>query len=502
MDTKDAITQEFDNYAHLLNDLVNKETDYAKSYKFIDFKQRTYTTLKHLGVDRFDELLRQALLRNFDTDEALDLAPFLIKEAESLTRIPIAVVTQHPVGHGGFHSGALGNGRPEVRWIYDCGSHSVSGKNTLKKIIEKYTESITSNNSLLDILFISHFHNDHFSGIENLLKCIKVDTVVIPYITPVHVFSIMAEVAANDTLYELALSILLKQKQWFTEMGVNRIIRVRPNVIQKEREAILPDPIAGSKFIISSPNGELLDYPIHNGNTFIDIDSGSLFYFHVGQIWTDWVFIPHTSSATQDSIGRARQAAKEFCNLDPESPEFLDTLTTLLNDNKKIKNLRDIYYKYGLGDANAVTLSLYCGPKNNNKTNRHIITYEEKYKQTNRPGGWLLTGDAKLGNHRRLKDFCECYTNIGHNIGNLMLPHHGSNANFDLKILEIAPNARLFVTANSNDYLHPHEDVRDKVNNSISIVTESDSSELREISGPDAINDDNFNISELFTSWV
>jgi hypothetical protein len=40
------------------------------------------------------------------------------RETGPLAITPFAVVRQEPVGHGGFHTGALGTNRPFFRWVY------------------------------------------------------------------------------------------------------------------------------------------------------------------------------------------------------------------------------------------------------------------------------------------------------------------------------------------------------------------------------------------------
>ena len=71
-----------------------------------------------------------------------------------------------------------------------------------------------------------------------------------------------------------------------------------------------------------------------------------------------------------------------------------------LRDSKQRRALKQLYEANGLGDANAVSLSLYSGPM------REPRITQRNNASMSRPGvhdraGWLLSGDSKLGNQTR-----------------------------------------------------------------------------------------------------
>ena len=83
--------------------------------------------------------------------------------------------TFHPVGQGAFYSEEFelpDHGR--FRIVYDCGSKTLS-KSNLKKLIK----SDFAGDMTVDILFISHFDEDHINGVEFL----KPKTVVVPFLS-------------------------------------------------------------------------------------------------------------------------------------------------------------------------------------------------------------------------------------------------------------------------------------------------------------------------------
>jgi hypothetical protein len=124
----------------------------------------------------------------------IDRNNVLRQEASVNTKLlpttPIAVVCQEPVGHGGFHTGTLGLNEPLFRWVYDCGSWTK--RSALQRQVDDFVRRCGQTNDRetdVDLLFISHFHADHISGIATLIGepaniRLRVHTAVIPYISP------------------------------------------------------------------------------------------------------------------------------------------------------------------------------------------------------------------------------------------------------------------------------------------------------------------------------
>lgn len=86
--------------------------------------------------------------------------------------------TIHPIGQGAFYTETLH--RPgsidDKHIVCDCGSKS--SLNNLEKEIDNYFLKDT----VIDVLFISHFHEDHVNGIKHLAERCKIHNVVVPQI--------------------------------------------------------------------------------------------------------------------------------------------------------------------------------------------------------------------------------------------------------------------------------------------------------------------------------
>lgn len=97
-----------------------------------------------------------------------------------------------PVGQGLFGYGSLhgpdspwpkSGSIPFFQWVYDCGTNSRPQGAILDRALDIF-DTRRNRRARLDLLFISHFHEDHVSGIKKLLQRVgRVGTVVLPYIT-------------------------------------------------------------------------------------------------------------------------------------------------------------------------------------------------------------------------------------------------------------------------------------------------------------------------------
>jgi len=93
----------------------------------------------------------------------------------------------HAVGQGLFYSGRLTTQEGIYNFVYDCGSHHYRRYHkALNQEIQQYLEGLE--NGGIDLLILSHLHEDHVSGLgillerESVRSCI--DTVILPYFSP------------------------------------------------------------------------------------------------------------------------------------------------------------------------------------------------------------------------------------------------------------------------------------------------------------------------------
>lgn len=101
--------------------------------------------------------------------------------------------TIYPVGHGTFCCEIIKplSADKEFVMVYDCGAKTSAGKEAIREYVEADFEG-----KKIDLLCISHFDQDHISGLWSLEPCITSETIVlIPF------FESILEVLENGTPY-------------------------------------------------------------------------------------------------------------------------------------------------------------------------------------------------------------------------------------------------------------------------------------------------------------
>lgn len=128
------------------------------------------------------------------------------------------------VGQGLFSSGSISNNNSEkFNWVYDCGAVK-SARQYLNHSISKMRSELKDNEPI-DLLVISHFDEDHISGLGDLLLGKKVKRLVIPYF-PLWkrlILADMANIPFNSPLFRFYLNpieyILENFSDSFSEEG-------------------------------------------------------------------------------------------------------------------------------------------------------------------------------------------------------------------------------------------------------------------------------------------
>jgi hypothetical protein len=409
------------------------------------------------------------------------------------SKVPYAVVRQNAVGHGGFHTGTLAIEYHRLHWIYDCGSWKRQGR--LIECIDKFVARIASDR--VDLLFISHFDADHVGGLRRLLENIRarVDTVVVPYLGSDDIFVVLAGALANNRCPRDFVDQVVDPVAWFHQFGVRRVIRLRPPSAPDGLDGggAPADPDAGGPPslpgkgkdgtqglvpVFVRPDGKWLG----NGKSVV-AEAGTVAGVLTDQGWADWWFVPFVHPVSIRTKRRLRRVAKTVVRGSPGGHTFKKRLLKLLRSQKGRRQLKQIYLEQELGDANAVTLSLYEGPRPEIHEARISLGTDSKPKSE--AVGWLLTGDAKLQHYDRRSKWLSFFRPSRSAVGTLMLPHHGSAHNFHPTILAAGnEDTRLFITADENDETRPYREVRDGVGRGILKVSESPPTALIELSGP------------------
>jgi hypothetical protein len=389
---------------------------------------------------------------------------------------------QHTVGQGCFHSGALvESGGRQLSYIYDCGAMA-RYRGPREREIRSYLKGV-GRNSTLGIVFLSHVHADHINGVTQLLKDrkrLRVDTIMLPLINVAERLMAFGRTLAVDAASAQSAfyqSFIVDPVAALSGFGPRQIIVVRSGGADggapgSGDDADLPrldgPPITGP----DTEDGKLAWKLVGTGAVHVrHPPSGS------GQQGPAQYEVPDTTAVMSGGIAGAWLLAPFVDPMVKASRKaFLDALATecsvprsqienWLNNTANVQNLvttdRDLLvaaYSAVSKDFNLTSLCLYSGPARGTtlglpRSRRGIFGCV--HADNERPG-WLGTGDAALKQASRRNAMLRHYGSLVREVGTLLLPHHGSDHNFDPALLRrIRPEVCVASADRYSNWKHP-----------------------------------------------
>lgn len=89
----------------------------------------------------------------------------------------------HPVGQGLLHSGILRQGRRKpFGWVYDCGTRSSQTDLEVELNLIPTALSAAGGGATLGLVTLSHFDQDHVSGLVHLLGIVQIEILLLPFL--------------------------------------------------------------------------------------------------------------------------------------------------------------------------------------------------------------------------------------------------------------------------------------------------------------------------------
>ena len=383
---------------------------------------------------------------------------------------------QHPVGQGFFHTGALSLGQDTFRYAYDCGSEHIG---PLIQCIQAYIATLPESQSkprTLDVLFVSHLHNDHVNGIDKLLSEVRVETVVLPYLSDAERLVLLAKSLEGPFVSASFVQLLSNPPRWFGDHGVKRIILIKGDKRHSLKIPSLLEPIFPQDAKIRIKKLHLEDRMFKNAKA-TKVSDGSkikvLIMSHSNplKIMADDVFMLNWSFITfvhpeDTKIKSFRKAVKKSFGKFPPPQKWL---VNIVQDSKMRLRLLSCYEKIRR-NHNLISLSLYSGPIILSPNFHTQVWYEPNTswimnphkaleQPENRRCAWLGTGDSNLRARSRRSQFMRHFEPVSDFVDSLALPHHGSNKNFDPEILNLGAHICVIASGINNQYGHPSPEV-------------------------------------------
>ena len=374
-----------------------------------------------------------------------------IKDFWAESRFCKMVRTFHPVGHGAFYTEKFYDENNEQLFcaVYDCGCFEFAKKGVNAKFyqnrIDKCIKDFFKQGCQIDILFLSHLHNDHINGVKPLLEHCNVKQVVLPALEQNRVieailYNYIQESdfsSSSQTFIEQLLGGKIKAAQ-LTEIEVLGEERENKNIVSEE--GIDSKLSSGSRIVVK--NGIWLYIPINIDNT------------------KNSTLIEELESATSPQIKIITQNGKVAFQKVKEVVEKIG-----------LKECMNIYRKVFGSEHNSYSMPVFSlFPKCD--THCHPFCHTPY-------GCWencLYMGDFEA--KTKYKEFKKSYEAVGVDykvVGVLQVPHHGSQNNLQH---ELYKRGKLCIISAGKDdkYKHPDLGVLSAIQleNSIPIIVTED----------------------------
>ncbi len=354
----------------------------------------------------------------------------------------------HDVGQGLFYTGDIEN----FHFVYDCGGESSYIDNAVKKY----------SRTNLDLLVLSHMHNDHTNGLNKLLSQTNdVDLVILPYLHPAQrVLCALDSPNAEDWYFDLLVDPL----SFLIEKGVKKVAII--GGFEPDPESRRP---AGNENtfeeelsldIDTIPNNKYLWDEIKKIEEIKETDELSdkiLVRKHSEnfRLSNSWFFRFYNKPVTDTDLKNFKD-----CITDKDiTTDSLKGVIEYIKDFDNVNDLQECYEKIRT-DINQTSLCMYHGPLNTSNAR----TYHPRFLMNKKFLGHLLTGDFDLSIKKNYKSFVSHYRNYLRDVKVFQVPHHGSKESWNEKILQKMPNSEFFlISSGAARKKHPSKEVVDDI---------------------------------------
>lgn len=307
--------------------------------------------------------------------------------------------------------------------VYDCGGES-------RLIVTAILPYILEKNSTIDILFISHYDNDHINGVQYLLHYCHVRHIVLPMVEEEH--KLFAALSMPDSSF--ACRFALNPDRTISE----EIYAMRDNG-ERDKEPpyihyVKPAEHSYGDANVSEP---LLIDDFENNQ---DIPENKA--IRIGAPNDDWIYLPFNRKVMTPNQWESFLSFLHL-PLTAKSDDVIAYWKEHWIDERLYERLMRFPFErrhplkeawqaatgIPYRDINEYSMALYSGPSRNIGTS-----------------GCLYTGDYNAKKY--ITELCKFYIRVWGNINVVQIPHHGSINNFDDQLIihgaiHVIPNKKV-----------------------------------------------------------
>lgn len=339
--------------------------------------------------------------------------------------MPITLTRRfHAVGQGLFCSEIVEDGNFKHTVVYDCGTESE----------DRFLQSETKNLARLvkdrriDILFLSHLHDDHISGVHRLLHDFYVKKVVLPCLTPFQIIRVylyangMVTSSKGERFGDNAVELIKKVLRQRKEHGDSKIFDEIPVFVES---------------ISNYDREDALTNGIHDINAYKTyISNHNIYAVNTPSNGTTIEYIPFNIENTKSLVFNI--AVKYFY------PNLLKELTVgnlgqLINTGLLLELAK--LYKCIFGNLNESSMSVLS----------HVLRPDKNID-------CLYTGDYSCKADKAATLLRKYYYKEWHKIAYIQVPHHGSKNDNPVELYSNNCHECVVSYGIPNKHQHPHKD--------------------------------------------
>ena len=363
-----------------------------------------------------------------------------------------------PVGQGAFYLERSFIDEKEINVVYDCGSIN-------QKYIDREIDAAFINRTRIDAVYISHFDNDHVSGLKKLLQRFDVKNVFLPLVERKNRYlSLMAGSIENHGNKE---KVSMQELEQFVNSPSAYIREVSGS--HSETRVILVEAYNTEK----RHNIETSFEGVNESNTII-VPSGKPTNEYINDelkisdAICGWTYTPYNIENNNKRIRLEEELSKTLgkkVNLDIITQDEIKNLIT-----HNFREIKEAYKKLP-GGLNSNSLVLFSGSKSDG-LRQYRVFGENCFKMMCRQrsscsicrqelkNGCLYLGDFDASNKYSWNTMCAALGSLLNYAGCIQIPHHGSKNSYCTDIALLGQQADCIISVGENSqYGHPSSDV-------------------------------------------